>query len=200
MQKEKLDEAADHFRRALAIQPHYAAAHANLGLVLGRQGRGDEAMAQFQQAVEIKADFADAHYHLAVALVERGQYNEALQHFRRAVELTPDSAEARNDLAWLLATCPAAALRNGGEAIVHARRAIRLSGDVPSMLDTLAAAYAEAGRFPEALAAAHKALDAAARQNDQALAGVLRARIALYQAGKPFHQTPSDRARRSLKP
>ena len=200
MQKEKLDEAADHFRRALAIQPHYAAAHANLGLVLGRQGRGDEAMAQFQQAVEIKADFADAHCHLAVALGERGQYDEALQHFRRAVELTPDSAEARNDLAWLLATCPATALRNGGEAIVHARRAIRLSGDVPSMLDTLAAAYAEAGRFPEALAAARQALDVAARQNDQALAGVLRARIALYQAGKPFHQTPSAPGPRSPKP
>ena len=56
----------------------------------------------------------------------------------------------------------------------------------------LAAAYAEAGRFPEALGTARKALDLATRQQAQAMADVLRTRIALYEAGKPFHQPPPN--------
>ena len=57
-----------------------------------------------------------------------------------------------------------------------------------------AAAYAEAGRFPEALAAARRALELATRQNDLAFADTLRTRIALYEAGRPFHQRPSASA------
>ncbi len=62
------------------------------------------------------------------------------------------------------------------------------------MLDTLAAAYAEAGWFPEALAAARQALQLAEQQNNQRLAGALRARLALYEAGKPYHETASASA------
>ncbi len=89
-------------------------------------------------------------------------------------------------------TCPEASLRNGGEAIEHARRAERLSGGQRvDVLDTLAAAQAEAGRFPEALATARKALELARQQHNQALADTLRTRIALYEAGKPYHEAPS---------
>ncbi len=56
------------------------------------------------------------------------------------------------------------------------------------MLDTMAAAYAEAGRFPEAMATARQALELARQQNNQALLEGLRARIARYEAGKPFHE------------
>ncbi len=106
------------------------------------------------------------------------------------MELKPDDADAQNNLAWLLATCPADSLRNGAEAIEHAQRANQLCGGRrANVLNTLAAAYAEAGRFSEALAAAHKALELATQQNHRDWAEVLRARIALYEAGKPYRQT-----------
>ena len=101
----------------------------------------------------------------------------------------PSSALAHRRLAWLRATCLRASLRDGIEAIDQALQAARLEGSQGAeSFDTLAAAYAEAGWFPEALAAARKALTLATRQNDTAVADAVRARIALYEAGKPFRE------------
>ena len=117
-------------------------------------------------------------------------------HYRKDLEIRPRHAEAHNNLAWLLATCPVASLRNGAKAVQHALRANKLSGGKqPDILDTLAAAYAEAGRFPEALAAARAALELATQRNNRPLADALRAQIARYEAGQPFRQTPSTSGR-----
>jgi len=115
-----------------------------------------------------------------------------MAHYRKALEIRRDFAEAMNHLARLLAVCPEASLRNGAEAVELAQRVDELTGGRQAeVLDTLAAAYAEAGRFQEALATARKALELATQQNKQALADALRTRIILYEAGKPFRQTPS---------
>ena len=125
---------------------------------------------------------------------ELDKTSRATQGFDRANEI-----EACNNRAWLLATSPNASIRDGAAAIELARRANQLSENTqPGVLDTLAAAYAEAGRFPEALATARKALGLAKQQNDQALADVLRTRIALYETGKPYREvqpTPTPRPR-----
>jgi Flp pilus assembly protein TadD len=124
-------------------------------------------------------------------LASQGRFGEALLQFQQALHIQADYAEARKNLAWLRATCPQASLRNGVEAIEHARRADQLCGGKRvDVLDTLAAAYAESGRFPEALTTVRKALELAMRQKSPALADVLRTRIALYEAGKPFHLPP----------
>ena len=97
-----------------------------------------------------------------------------------------------NQLAWVLATCAEASVRNGAEAVELAQRAAQLSGGrEPAILGTLAAAYAEAGRFPEAVQTARKALELATQQNKQALARSIQAKLPLYQAGTPFRQTLS---------
>ena len=112
-------------------------------------------------------------------------------HYRRALEIQPKDPMAGRSLAWLRATCSDASLRNGDEAVALAERANRLTGGKqPEVLDTLAAAYAEAGWFPEALATARKALELARQQNNRALADALQDRIARYEAGKPYRQTP----------
>jgi len=186
----KIAEALAQFQQAVKIKPDYAEARNNLGASLQAQRRFDEAMVQYRQALEIKPDYAKVYYNLGTVLAGRGQFDQALAQFQRASELQPDDADTQNNLAWLLATCPAASLRSGAAAIEHAQRANQLCGGRrANVLNTLAAAYAEAGRFPEALAAARKALDVATQQKDQAIAGVSRAQIALYQAGKPFRQT-----------
>ncbi len=108
-------------------------------------------------------------------MASRGQFDEAIFQFQQALKLKPGDADAHGSLAWLRATCPQASLRNGAEAIEHAQQANQLSGGKqPDVLHTLAAAYAEAGRFPEALATVRKALDLATQQNNRALADALR--------------------------
>jgi tetratricopeptide (TPR) repeat protein len=188
----RLGEAMAQYRKVLEINPNDAKAHYNLGLALARRGQVDEAVTHFQQALKIKPDYALAHYQLGIGLATRRQFAEAMLHYRKALEIKPDYAAVHNNVAWLLATCPQASLRNGAEAIKHAQQANRLNGGrQPELLDTLAAAYAEAGRFPEALSTARKALDLATRQKAQVIADTLRARIALYEAGKPYRQTPA---------
>ena len=112
-------------------------------------------------------------------------------HYRKALQIRPDDLVAQKNLAWLRATCPVASQRNGEEAVELAQRANRhCDGKRPDVLDTLAAAYAEIGWFPEAVAAEGKALELATQQHSQSLIDVIRVRMALYQARRPFRQPP----------
>jgi tetratricopeptide (TPR) repeat protein len=117
----------------------------------------------------------------------RGRFPEALAQWREALSLNPSHVAALDQAAQLLASGPDASIRDGPKALEFAQRAVRLTGDrEPATLDTLAAAYAEAGRFPEAVQTARRALDLAGQGGNRQLADGLRARIALYQAGRPF--------------
>ncbi len=186
----QLDEATSEYRKALEIQPDDAEAHRNLGVALASHGQFDEAIAQFEQAWKIKPGDLETLGSLAKALAARGQFADAMKHYRVILKRQPDNAEAQKDLAWLRATCPEASLRDGAEAIELAQRAnTRCGGRRADVLDALAAAYAESGWFPEALATARKALDLATQQTHRALADAVQSRIALYEAGKPYHQT-----------
>jgi tetratricopeptide (TPR) repeat protein len=115
---------------------------------------------------------------------------EAIAHFQKALAIKPDYVEARNNMAWMLATCPQASLRNGIKAVGLAERANQLTGGKnPVIPATMAAAYAKAGRFPEAIETVQRALHLAEAQSNTALAGALQSRLKLYQAGIPFHGT-----------
>ena len=148
----------------------------------------DEAIVHYQKAVQIAPDSAEAHINLGNALLTMGNVAEAIPHFEKALKITPNSAEVQNDLAWVLATCPQASLRNGKKAVELAQRANQLMGDGnPAVLGTLATAYAEAGRFPEAVETAHRALQLAEMQSNTVLADAIRSQMKLYQAGTPYH-------------
>jgi tetratricopeptide (TPR) repeat protein len=148
----------------------------------------DEAISQYQKALEIKPQFAEAHMNLANGFSQLGRMDEAITHYQKALEIKPHFAEAQNKLAWLLATCPQASLRHGDKAVELALQANALAGgENPAILHTLAAAFAEAGRFPEAAETAQHALHLAEAQSNSKLAGQLRVQLKLYQAGSPFH-------------
>ena len=177
------------YRMALEIQPDNALVRNNLGAALANLGQLDEAIVQFQQALEIKHDDAGSHRNIAHAMAAQGRLAEAAAHYRMALKIQPNDVEAQTNLAWLRATCPVVTLRNGAEAIELAHRANTLcAGKRPDVLDCLAAAYAEAGWFPEALASGRQALELARQQGSHALAVAVRTRIALYEAGKPYRQ------------
>ncbi len=148
----QLDDAIEHFQAALKIKPDYAEAHNNLGSALAMHGRVEEAIEQFQDAVEFRPDYADAYANLAAAQYRQGDVLDAVKHWHDTLRLRPNRVIAMNQLAWALATCPEPSVRNGVEAIDLAQRAVDLSGgQEPAILDTLAAAYAETGRFSMAV-------------------------------------------------
>jgi tetratricopeptide (TPR) repeat protein len=123
----------------------------------------------------------DAFYYL------RGNPSAALAEWRQVLRLRPDYLTVLNQTAWLLATNPDASIRNGVEAVELAQRAVRLSGGrEPDVLGTLAAAYAEAGRFSEAVETSHRAVAQATQQQTEPLAKTLKARIELYEKRIPF--------------
>ena len=186
-----LDEAVRHFRRAVALRPGHAAAHNNLGAVLRALGRLAEAMPYFERAVALDAGNAAAHNNLASALASTGRPADAVRHYRRALELEPDGVESLTSLAWILATTGEARLHAPGEAATLAERAAALTSrrDV-NVLATLAAAYAAAGRFDDALEAQRQAIALAQPIGDPALLAELQRRLTLYMRQQPLRPVP----------
>ena len=183
-QKGEWDGAKEHLERSLEIDPAQAEAHNNLANVLWQKGRLREAAAEYEKALALHPDYAAAHFNLGEVLREAGETREAIAHYRRALEIRPDFAPALDSLAWVLTTSPDASVRDGVQAVVLAARAERISGGRnPGFVATLAAAYAEVGRFPEAVATAERALRLATAQGKAALAERLRTQVALYQTG-----------------
>jgi tetratricopeptide (TPR) repeat protein len=187
-QKGSVDEAITQFQQALQINPGFADAHLNLGNALLQKGKVDEAITHFQKALQINPDHAEAHDNLGIALLQNGKVDEAITHLQKALRLKPADPGVQNNLAWLLATCPEASLRDGNKAVELAQQANALTGGKnPVTLHTLAAAYAEAGRFSEAMETAQRALPLAGAQSNTRLARQLQYEMKLYQAGSPFH-------------
>ena len=95
-------------------------------------------IAHYQDALRIEPDNAEAHYNWGKALQTLGRPQDAVAHYQAALRIRPDYTYAHNNLAWLLATCPDAAIRDGGQALAHAKRAVELAGnDNAGLLDSL---------------------------------------------------------------
>jgi len=185
-QKREVNAAISHYRKALEITPS-AKSHNNLGYALFQQGKRDEAMTEYGKALELQPDYEEALYNLGVGFQRNGQAHEALAHYQRALAIKPGYVQAQNNLAWMLATSPEADVRNGPRAVELAQEANQTTGgENPSILDTLAAAYAEVGRFNEALETARRGLELAQSQSNIALADSLRNGIEHYQGKTPL--------------
>jgi len=189
-QNGRVNEAIASFRKALEMRPGYADALCNLGAAYLQQGRLEDAIAQYQQAVALQPGSAEAHNNLGYALLQKGRVREAIAHYETSLELQPDNPDTQNILAWVLATSPDASDQSKVRAIALAEQANRLAGGTnPVMIETLAAAYAGAGRFPEAIAAVRTAVQLAGAQSNAPLVETLQSQIKFYQAGQPFRNT-----------
>jgi tetratricopeptide (TPR) repeat protein len=195
VQKGKFGQAIVYFEKALKLKPGSAELHNSLGFVLLWQAKTDQAIAQFNKAIEISPTFVNAHDNLGSAFYYlKGNTPEALVHWRQVLRLEPNHVPVLTQTAWVLATSPEGSVRNGTEAVQLAERAVQLSGaGEPAILDSLAAAYAEVGRFSAAVQTASRALALAKQMNNQELAEALNARIVLYQAKIPFREKQGKR-------
>ena len=128
-----------------------------------------------------------AHYNLAVALQKQGRLDEAAAHFTKVIQIAPDMPSPMNDLALLIATHPEIKNRDVNEAIRLARRACELTNyHNPATLGTLAAAYAAAARFSEAVDTARKAIAIADSANQPQIKNIIQYHLTFYTQGKPY--------------
>jgi superkiller protein 3 len=182
----RIDEAIAHYQETVHEDPHFAAAYYLLGNDLFRRSRLDDAIAAQERALQSRPVYPEVENNMGLALLEKGRPSEAIAHWENAIANEPDFVLALNNLAWVLAAFPDASIRNGDKALRLADRANQLSGGKdPNVLRTLAAAYAENGRFTEATATAESGLQLANTQGNSALAKILESDLAHYRADAP---------------
>jgi Flp pilus assembly protein TadD len=187
-----LPQAEAHLSSALRLKPNDPDAHAKLAKVLIAQGRNREALLHLQTSVRFHPSI-DTELELAMLLYRTGNYTNSVAQYRRILARDPDQTEALNNLAWLLATCGDEKVRDGAEAVRCAERACRLTQFKQSgFISTLAAAYAEAGRFSEAVSTAETALRLQQSAGDSNAARINQQLLQFYRAGKPWHERPAS--------
>ena len=189
LETSRLDEGIGQLREALRKDPNYAEAMFYLGLALVEKDETEEGVTQIRRAAELAPGAPDVHMQLGRIYAGQGKGREAIAEYKQAVKLNPNYPELLNNYAWLLATHRDAEIRNGHLAVELGERACELTKyEVPLFVGTLAAAYAEVGRFDEAIKTAQKASELAAAQQQEPLVKKNMELIALYQAGKAYHE------------
>ncbi len=183
-----LDGALAAYQATTALDPWNSTAHAHAAKLLGMRGKLDEALASYRAARVIASEDLELVRFTAVTLTLLGRVEEAIAEYELLLRLSPDDVDALNNVAWIRATHPDARMRNGADAVRRAERArdlLRASPN-PIVLDTLAAALAEAGRFPEAVAACESAIALAEGTGDPRGAARFREHLELFRNARPL--------------
>jgi len=186
----KFNEALNEFREALRLGSRFPQdLYVDIGATYEAMGNPTAALTNYTEAVRIDPAVPKGHLGLANMLLAVGRFKEAISELRLAAAQEPNSPEPIGRLAWLLATHANPAVRNGQEAVQLAEKACQMTNfKQPQVLNALAAAYAETGKFDLAVQTAQKALDAARANSDTNLAAMTETLLKLYQSGKPYRE------------
>lgn len=185
IQNGRRDEGVETFRRGVELQPGDAIANHRFGVILESTGQPEEAIDYYRKAIELDPQQADAHLRLAMLLEKHGKMSDALQHYRHRLELVPNDIRVLNNVAWIFATHEDPQIRNGERALQLAMRAAQATKyREPSVLSTLAAAYAEAGRFEEAVKQGESAIELARSAGQENIVNALEEQLRSYRRGE----------------
>src|SRR5256886_4353013 len=190
LRKGKLDESISLLQAAVDLRPENAPAHDNLAKAFLQKGQVPDAMLHYRKLLEIQPDNVEARNILGTVLIQQGRVREAIEQWQETLAMQPENGNAKSNLAWVFATYPEESVRNGTQAVQLAAQALQLSGGKNAIiLRTLAAAYAESGRFAEAVHTAERGLELAIGQGNVHLAAELQQNIALYRMNSPLRDT-----------
>jgi tetratricopeptide (TPR) repeat protein len=193
----RLDDAIEHFQKAVALDPASAPNRVGLAMAYCRKGWLDEATIQLKKALETEPNNVETLYALGCTLLQAGRANEAAIELQKASAIDPGFADEHdsvenNNFAWSLATNPDPGRRNGPIAVILAEAACRKTQyQKTTLVGTLAAAYAEAGRFDDAISTAQKAIALARRNGESDLLQRNQELLALYLKHQPYHENPA---------
>ena len=183
-------EAIAHLRTAVELRPEFVAARHALAAWLRRQGDNAGAKVEWERTIDTNPGFWEAYAALAIISAEKGDIAAATRFLRQGLRHRPDAYALANKLAWLLASSSDPRQRNGPEAVTWAEQAVAMTqGRNHTCLDTLGVAYAEVGRFEDALRVTRQAVTLATEVKDTESVREYRRRIALYERSQPYHES-----------
>ena len=181
------DKAISDYTKAIEINPQYDKPYYSRGSAWYDKGDYDRAIADYTKAIEINPQYANAYYNRGYVWGDKGKYDKAISDYTKVIEINPKHVSAYNGLAWLMATCPDDRYRDGKQAVVLAEKAVKLD-ETTSRLDTLAAAYAEAGRFQDAIKTQERAITRLKQEGGAEDLPEYEEHLASYKAGKPWRE------------
>jgi tetratricopeptide (TPR) repeat protein len=202
LEKKLLDEGIAHLEKSLEIDPTSASAEHDLGIAFYEKSDFEKSITHLQKAVQSQPDKAGYRSNLAEAFLANGQTDVAINIFENLLLLDPGSDETvpflavqLNNQAWLMATSPDSDIQYGSR-VVKGMRAVNLAKlackltnyKKTTFVGTLAAAYAEAGQFDDAIATTQKACDLATQHDEKDLLQKNQETLQLYRAHKPYHE------------
>ena len=190
------DKAIADSNRALKIEPGNPEAYHVRGHGWEEKGDNDKAIADFSKAIKLARNHSsDWHFLYSCrgnAWLRKGDYDKAIADFSKGIEFDPENPKPYNQLAWVLATCPNDTYRNGREAVKLAKKAVELTkgkDNAPLCVDTLAAAFAEMGRFDDAVEAQEKAISLLRNKGgDPDIVGAATKHLEYYKARRPWRE------------
>ena len=186
-------EALSDYDEAIRLQDDDAGYYTGRAHTYFQTGKLEKALADYNQAVKLDPESPDRLTNRGDCYRSLGDWDRAANDFRQAIELDDQFGRAFQSAAWMMATCPAEEYRNPKLSLRAAQKAIELDGDADYIyVDTLAAAWANAGQFDKAQDAMRRALVLAPAENKSAL----EKRLGLYKAGKAYRQPVDAPARR----
>jgi len=168
-------------------KPRFARAFNRRGLDYLKNEKYNLAINDFEKAVENNPGFVEAYINLGTAEKKRNHYDSVIENFSKALDLDPKSVKALNSSAWFLATCKSAKFRDGERAIILSKKAIKMDHN-PLYLDTLAAAYAEQGKFDMAVMTQKEVIRFLRGKLDTAVIDAFKKRLANYRANQPWRE------------
>jgi len=191
MRRGENERALEHCLAALGVDPECVQALVTSGDCLLNLNRTEEALQRYRIALHLRPKDLAVRTRLVLSLIRLQRFAEALPHLRAGLAQAPDDVLMGNALARVLATAPDPDLRDGTEAVRIAEHVCRLTQFAdPRILDTLASAYAEAGRFEEAVRTARQAIAEAQKAAETGLVAVTAARLRMYEARQPLREGP----------
>lgn len=185
----QFDKAQADYSQALELDPNFIDAIAGKADVAFFIGNYRKAQADYTAFLKVQPQAPIVYYRRGVCSFSLGDYRSAVRDYKKAIELDPKYLDALKSLAWLLATSPQAAVRNGSQAVEYGKKALELAGqNDPIIMDTLAAALAEAGRYEDAASLEKMAISLLPQDFDLKERANWQARLALYQKGQPYRE------------
>jgi tetratricopeptide (TPR) repeat protein len=183
------EQALDYWADQIRKKPSAAHNWNNRGAVWNDSGEFENAIKDLTEAIRLNPEFAPAYANRGYSWSMKGDFDNALKDYTRAMKLNLSDTDSYAAAAWLRATCPDAACRDGSRAVTNATTACILSAWTDSSnIDTLAAAYAELGDFSSAIKWQEKAIELAIEDSNKA---DMRLRLDLYKNDKPYRETPN---------
>jgi tetratricopeptide (TPR) repeat protein len=192
-ERNETSQAIATFRQVLQIDPNQVTALVGISHAMLQQKRSAEAVEHLTRALEVDGQQTEAMAYLALARLQQGRTADAVEWYRKALRLRPGWVEVANNLAWILATHSDSEIRNADEAIHLAEQICETTNyQIPGMLDTLAAAYAEAGKYPEAIRTVDRAAAIARDEGQTQMLEKLLSRRQRYESRQPIRISNSD--------